>query len=289
VITIATSRADVLRKEEEARKIKRPKTVYKVSGNKLTKAMVFADCHFPFQDNDVLTLLYRFMEDLKPDIVVLGGDILDFPQISRFRNLPSSSETILKDLQLVYNMFKRIREILPNAKIFFVEGNHEFRWRSYLLDNAPLFYELFSLSLPELLNLEKLKVDYIPCPPELTKFSHNYVEIGGFYIGHFDKALKNACYTGRMLRDEFGVNIVQFHGHKVGSAYRTYLEGVRVGIEVGCTCRLNPSFRRIPDWQHGFGVLYLRGKKNNFYNVVIKNHSFIFNGKTYAISKRRRR
>lgn len=272
-----------LKSQMEVIGLKRPKTKFRVRSKKLTKVFMFADTHYPFQDDKVMELLYKFIADLKPDFVVIGGDILDFPQLSKFRKQPSSSHTLQKDMNLVFNMLERIRETLPKAKIIFIEGNHEFRWRSYLMDNAPLFYDLPSTSLPKALYLENLDVLYVPCPPELTSFGHNYIEIGGYFIGHFNKALKNACYTGRMLRDELGVDVIQFHGHKIGTSHRTYLDGVRVGIEVGCTCKLNPSFIRNPDWQHGFGVLYLQGKKSSFYNIVIRDYSFIFNGKAYAV------
>jgi len=271
----------LLKEIQEAGKIKRPKTNIEIPKTKLQKIFLFADSHIPFQDNKIIELILNFLADEHPDIIIIGGDFLDFYQISKFRKNPLSISNIESDLDEAHEILIKIRESVPKSRIFYIEGNHEFRWRSYLIENAPIFYELFSLRFTDLLMLEKLNITYIPCPPELNKFSHNFLQINDFCIGHFDKALKNACYSGRMLRDEFGTNIIQFHVHRIGSSYRTYVDKTKFGAEIGCTCKLNPAYQRKPDWQQGIGMLYIKGKNSSFYNIAIKNSSFIFSDKQY--------
>lgn len=265
---------------KEAKEIERPKIDIELP-NKLNKIVIFGDEHIPFQNKKAIGLLLEFLKDFQPTHVILIGDLLDFYEISKFRKAPFTATSLREEIEMAHRYLKTIREILPKSKIYLIEGNHERRWRNYLIDNAMALYDLVKLGFTKLLGLKELDITYFPCREGLTTFSHNYLKIGDFYIGHFDKSLKNACYTGRMLRDEFGVNIIQGHNHKQGISYRTYLDGTRFGAEVGCLCSLEPAYLNNPDWTNGFGILYIKKNKSSFQLINMKDNSFIFDGKIY--------
>lgn len=271
----------LLREIKQAREIERPDINIWVPENKLQKIVISNDDHIPFQNESLLKPFLNFLHDFKPDVYVNGGDFLDFPQLSKFRKNPLVERTIKEDTDMGFKRLESIREIIEKARMFLIEGNHDFRFRTYILDNASYFYDLFSLALPKLLRLENLDITYFPCPKEANRFSDNYIKIKDFALGHFDKYSKNAGYTGRLLRDEKGINVVQTHTHKLGISYRRYLDGVKFGAETGCMCVLNPTWISDPDWENGFGVLYLKGGNSTFYLVKIENNQFIFNGKLY--------
>lgn len=258
------------RKIQKAKNIKEPEREIKIPYNKLIKIVIASDSHIPFQSEKAHLALLKFLKKYKPEILVYAGDLIDFYQISKFRTIPFTPTSLEEELNTTRNFLEKIREILPKAQIYLVEGNHEFRWRTYLIEKASAFYNLFSFKLTDLLGLENLNINYIPCRPDLVKFSHNYVKIGNFYIGHFDKNLKNAAYTARLLRDEFGSSIIQGHTHKAGISYRTYLNEVKLGAEIGCLCKLNPAFLNNPDWQNAFAILELKNNISNFQLKIIQ-------------------
>ena len=261
----------------------RPNTDILLPKNKFFKTVVVADIHIPFQDNLLIDLFYEFLKDEKPDYLILGGDIIDCFQLSSFRRIPLDKVGFQDELGQAKKFFKKIRDIIPEAVIYYIEGNHEFRLRKYLIDQAKELYFVPTLRLSYLLDCDKYKIIYVPCKRELNKFSHNYINFNGICIGHFDKVLKNAGYTARMLRDEIGISLIQTHIHRTGMSSRTFVDGVRIGWEIGCMCQ-NPTYQTLPDWQRGFGVLFTRGSNYMFYPIVIDDYQFIApNGKEYRV------
>jgi len=245
------------------------------------KLISLQDYHIPFHDNRTIIPVNEFLFDEQPEIIAIDGDLIDFNIISKFTKVPFSDESIEQSMSIAHNILSDIRETVPKAQIFFIEGNHEFRWRIYLLKNAPALYESYYDDLPRRLNLEKLDITYIPCEAGLSKFSHNYIKVGKYHIGHFDMARKHAGYTAKGLREEMGVDVIQAHIHRTGISPRTYLDGIRLGAEVGCMCKLNPAYMNNPDWQQGIGVIEFDGDVSNFYNIIIDNHKFVWKGKLY--------
>jgi predicted phosphodiesterase len=274
---------DYLLKEiREARNVVRPKTEIIIPKNKIIKTVECGDTHIPFQNNRAIKPVLDFLSDYKPDYLFLIGDMIDFYQISRFRKVPLTQTTIEEEVKILNDLLWELREACSKStKIYYIEGNHEFRWRTYLIDNAPMLYDLISLKFTELLNLRRLDITYIPCRAELNKFSHNYIKVGDYYLGHFDKSLKNAAYTGRMLRDELGVNIIQGHNHRIGISYRSYLDDIKFGAEIGCLCSLSPAYLNNPDWQNGFSTLEFRDGEGFINLINIRNNRFLYGGKEY--------
>jgi|GEM_PF-1674933 len=229
------------------------------------KIVIAGDNHCPFNNPKAEAELFQFLKEERPDIFVHCGDLIDFHEISNFRRTPNVPYGLKEEIEMGKEFFERVRGILPRAKIFYIEGNHEFRWRKFLIDYAFVFYDFFSLKLPDLLGLKKLKVNYVPLKPQANKFSHNFIQINDFYIGHFDKSLQNAGYTARWLRDTFSANVITGHVHRLGVSYKTYFNSVKLGAEVGCLCSLEPTYLSSPDWQNGFGELIIEKDKFRFF------------------------
>lgn len=254
------------RKIREANYFERVERKIILPPKKLIKIAIAGDNHYPFNNPKAEKEFFEFLKEEKPDYYVHVGDLLDFHEISQFRRVPKVPYSFKEEIEMGKEFFERIRSLLPKVTIFYVEGNHEFRWRKYLIDYAFIFYDFVSLKLTELLNLKKLRVNYIPLKPQANKFSHNFVQMDDFYIGHFDKSLQNAGYSARWLRDAFSANIITGHTHKLGLSYKTYLTEIKIGAEVGCLCSLDPAYLSNPDWQNGWGLLV---KENGKFNCFL--------------------
>ena len=232
---------------------------------KYKQTIIVSDFHIPYEDTEKVELFFEHLERLKPDRIIIAGDLVDCSELSRFRKNPITQESFQNEISFANEYLARIRKICPNARIDYVEGNHEFRFKVRLMEEVPSLYFAMGKELPDLLGLKKLKINWHPLREGLTKFSHNYIKVGNYLVGHFDKSLKNKGYTARMLRDEFGMSIIQAHSHGIGSSCRTYHSGVKCGYEIGCLCDRNRTFTNASDWQHGFGVI----ESGKFYQVIL--------------------
>ena len=257
------------------------------------KLVVAGDFHIPFHDIDALNLFFKFIKSTRPDTIILNGDIIDCYKLFKNEQTPISSAEFEHEVDLTRQVLQRIRNTCPDSEIIMIEGNHEFRLRKYLIQRAPHLYKLLlggffdnsnsGTLMDYLLNCWKYKIEYIPLKENMNKFSHNYIQIQDIFIGHFDKVTKHAGYTAKNLREDMGVNIVQSHTHRIGSSYKTFLDGTRFGLEIGCLC-YDPTYQNACDWQLGFLFAYMENDKKFFpYQIIINDNSFIGpDGKKYS-------
>lgn len=100
---------------------------------------VASDFHSKFVDPFALRVWHEVLKIVKPAQVVLNGDVVDFPQISRHRKLPGHfSLGLQEEIDFARERILRpVREILPDSNILFTIGNHEYRLVNYIADTAP--------------------------------------------------------------------------------------------------------------------------------------------------------
>ena len=100
------------------------------------KVFVASDLHFPYQDNKAIECFLKEVENKKPDMVVLNGDLLDFYRLSRFTKDPSGKDPA-EEIEMCREFLHRLRSI-TDVPIYYTIGNHETRLEKYILDQAPM-------------------------------------------------------------------------------------------------------------------------------------------------------
>jgi hypothetical protein len=248
------------------------------------------DFQVPFHDERALGLFKRFLKRDKPRWLVLNGDFQDFWEISSFDLVPRAGKAFLEEIAIGRRILRSFRQLLPKARITWLEGNHEFRLRKYLLANAPELQGLPGLTVPDLFRLKDLKIDYVPCHPGASKFTDNFIRVGNLYVGHWDRVARQGGYAAKGLVEDKGVSVLQGHTHRFGAHARTTVDGrVLLGIENFSMCRRNVGYVAQPNWQVGFSVVYLERGTGLFqwYPVAIGTRGFVWNGHDYAASKHR--
>ena len=125
--------------------------------------VVANDFQVPVHDPKCLALLNLFLEREQPDWLILNGDFQDFWEISSFDLAPRGGKRFLREVEIGKKILCEFRRILPRARITWIEGNHEFRLRKYLIRKARELYGLKAVSMPELFELKKLRIEYVPC------------------------------------------------------------------------------------------------------------------------------
>jgi metallophosphoesterase superfamily enzyme len=202
-----------------------------------------SDIHFGCEDEAALRLATEFIEQEKPDLVVLNGDIIDAYDASSFLKNPTKEGLITEELRKAKEFIAHLRQVLKhNAKIIYIEGNHEDRLRRNLW-SSPLLAKLCpEISLNTLLDLPKFKVQHIP-------YGQHYTDAGVVYT-HGHKVSKNVGMDNII---SYGSSGTSGHTHRLNSVNKRMGSTVYTWVESGCLCDLSPSYiHGIADWHHGF-------------------------------------
>ena len=257
--------------------------------NNIKKLVVASDFHIPFVDFTLLDLFYSFLSDFQPDIFVINGDFLDCAAIAKFDKVPNRYSSFENEIELGKKILRKFREILPKAEICYVEGNHSFRLRQYLIRNAPELYNV-TPTIPESLELNKLNIQWIGTKEAASRWVDTYKKFGQLYVGHFDKVNKHSAMTAKAIVEDKGVSIVQAHVHRMGQYNKRLEDGTQlVGIEGGCMCDLDASYMGHTNWQNGFvaGYLDLDGSgRFHVYPIQVLGYRFFWEGKDYHVEEK---
>ena len=132
-------------------------------------------------------LFKLFLRRERPDWLILNGEFQDFWEISSHDLTPRGGKDFKREIETGKKILRSFRRSLPRARITWIEGNHEFRLRKYLIQNARELYGLPGVSVPDIFDLKRLKIEYVACHELATKFTDNFMRVGDLYVGHWDR------------------------------------------------------------------------------------------------------
>lgn len=233
-------------------------------------AVVCGDQHAPHHDKTLHALFCRYLADEQPDLIEINGDLLDFADISRHRQMPKSgpsgeyqyTNTVNECLQAGFNILYDYRKAAPNAQIRMQFGNHTQRLYFALVDNLKGLYDITAaeddvpaLSLRRLLRLDELHVELVEKDWEQAKTRVNR----RLTVLHGHSTSKN---PGQKMLNDLTGSTLQGHSHRISLNYRTSHDlddgaETRLAGECGCMCEIEGGldYARDPDWQSGFMIV----------------------------------
>src|SRR5204863_7804654 len=100
------------------------------------------DFQIPFHDERALSLFKLFLRRERPDWLILNGDFQDFWDISSYDRTRRNGKEFRTEIEIGKRILRSFRRSLPHGRITWIEGNHEFRLRKYLIQNARELYAL---------------------------------------------------------------------------------------------------------------------------------------------------
>jgi hypothetical protein len=226
--------------------------------------VVVGDIHVPFHDERALEKFYWFLRLLKPDGVIVNGDLLDFYELSSFSKDPRRARNTS-----VNHEFKLAREVLGEIARAsgarwkrFREGNHCDRWQRFLTRQAP---ELAVLDHPrhgeDVMRLEWwLDLEYTGW--EHGEY-HGYWTLGDLDVEHGENVSKPAAMpsgqTARNVLIRRNRSTLINHIHTMADLVNTSRGGGYFnGIENGCLCELQPSYDVNARWSQGWSVVTVK-------------------------------
>lgn len=258
----------------------------------------------PTHDPAAIDIALQLIIEAQPDLILVGGDGVDFPELGRYRLSPVFARTTQATVDWTEGFVARLRALAPNSRIVWLEGNHEFRMSAYILDNAKAAFGLKVagkpdawpvLSLPFLARFEEHGVDYIPGYPAAEFWFNDRLK-----AMHGHKVNSSGSTVHRYL-DEERVSTISFHIHRREWGERTrhtrHGERTIMAASPGCLCRIDgavPSVkggigpdgmpvRHAEDWQQGLAVLhYQEGDGLFVYEQIAIHHGWaMWRGKEY--------
>lgn len=233
-----------------------------------------SDFHDPLPQ--AVALLRARQKDLKPDIFIFGGDVVEFNSVThwvRTRIMENNSPHFLKqETDACFNdVLAPICESLPSScEKHYIEGNHEQWALQYIASRAAALDGLINLS--DILGCKKLGINYVA-----SKKGNGIKTIGPVHFMHGRYCGK---YPAAMHLEKFGGPLVVFgHTHKQDYARRKKGNGSdEVAMGVGCmTLHSHEDFNNNT---LGFGEGWLNEETgefgNGFCNISGKNHDYLY-------------
>lgn len=215
------------------------------------KFVVLSDIHFPYQDDKAIKATLNFVKTNPVDTIILNGDILDFYDVSSFDKDPDRINSLQKEIDMAQKFFKKLRQLVPNARIVFIKGNHCSRLERYLKKH-PELYSLNALKLPNLLGLDKFNIEY----------KDKALKLGSLKIIHGTFVRKYSGCTARAEMEKHDCSGISGHVHRLAIYYKRTPTRDLMWAESGCLCDLNPHYIDEPSWTQGF--LYGIIEKDSF-------------------------
>jgi hypothetical protein len=212
--------------------------------------IVGADAHiWPGERSPALRAFIKFIKDLGPKAVILNGDVMDFPRISRHAPIgweknPQASE----EIEAAQDALHDIEQAAGNGvrKIWPV-GNHDLRFESQIAQHCPEYARIKGIHL----------YDHFPNWERGWSVEiNNWVIVKHRYKSGKHAASNNALNSGRPM--------ITGHLHQQTMSPITDYNGTRDGIELGCLANIyHPAFRNYTEnnprnWVAGFGVFTFR-------------------------------
>ncbi|RMH18637.1 MAG: hypothetical protein D6698_06810 [Gammaproteobacteria bacterium] len=227
----------------------------KVSKKRVTHkvAVVLSDIHIPYHCPSALAIAMDYTESLKPDRIVLNGDIVDMYSVSRYMKDPLRIDTFQEELDQARDFLRLLRQQNPKAKITFIKGNHEARIEKFLIDRAPELSSLRCLSLDSLLGLSEFDIDFID----------QGIKLGNLYVEHGAVARSSPGASALAYYRKMGTSVLVGHIHKLNVIRHRNVYGVHTLVENACLCDQSFDWLHTPvNWQQGFTEVHYQSNGN---------------------------
>lgn len=143
------------------------------------------DIQYPYHDDVVLQKILRVVRDRQPDQIVQIGDGVDFPTVSQWSKGTAGeyADTLQEHIDGYRgDVLEPLRAAVPNAKILWLEGNHDLRLRDFVKKYAAPLTALRALEISQLFALKDLDIHYERGP---VRVATNTLAVHGHEAGGY--------------------------------------------------------------------------------------------------------
>lgn len=253
--------------------------------------VVIADQQIPWYDPELHDVLLRYLDETRPNGVILGGDITDKPQFSlKFPWNPlmvaDPISSVREHQRLARRIITEYVEAAQSDENVIVPGNHDDRFIKYVIARAPLLMALEDVDGNGLISLES----YLDAAGAGYSIATDPAGMTSYPAAHTVLGKHLAVYHGWLTPNGEGGSsaiahlkylqhsVIVAHTHRQAKVMRTLhpLQGqptVLVGIEAGTTALIQGGLGHTvnPNWQQGIAEV-----------TVFDNGEFVADPYVYA-------
>ena len=257
----------------------------RTSKNAAFTAVVYGDTHIPFHDPQAVKVVQGIAKDVKPDVLLNNGDLVDCWSISRFDKDPARRDTLQDNIDEARQHLHEMAQVAPKARRVLLEGNHESRLQRLICSLEGAHRELpklrafqAAMTWPVLLELDGVGFEWVPERAQSkTPILPKIVTKHGTVVRKWSGA------TARGEWEKYGASGISGHTHRLGHFMHRDHNGTASWIETGCTCLLDPPYGSDFDWAQGCVVLSWNKDRRLMQTEVIsmRDGSAIYRGREY--------
>lgn len=247
-------------------KIREPYILPKADNN----ILLISDLHIPYHNISAITAALKYGEEAKVNTIIINGDLIDFYQMSRFERDPRKRSAKF-EFDTTKAFLVILRATFPNARIYWVKGNHDVRYEHWLMAKAPEVFDDPYYRLEERLRLNEEKIHLIN--------DKTIIKAGKLNIHHghlFFRGFMAPVNSARGLFMKAKESTICSHVHKISEHTETNLSGELITCwTTGCLAELSPDYSPFANnYAHGFAHIKVDADRN----YSVKNFRII-NGK----------
>ena len=208
--------------------------------------IVGSDLHiWPGTMSTAMLAFIKLCRDMSPAAVILNGDVMDFPRISRHPPIGWENQpTVIAEIEAAQDQLSLVEKATFKARKIWALGNHDGRFETRLATIAPEYAKINGVHLR----------DHFPnWEPCWSVFINDNVVVKHRFKSGIHAPHNNTMWAGR--------TIVTGHLHSQKVQPITDYNGTRYGVDTGCIA--SPDASAFVDytednpksWRSGFGVL----------------------------------
>lgn len=208
--------------------------------------LIGSDAHiWPGPPTTAMRAFVQFIKEYKPKAVIMNGDVMDFPRISRHPPIGwAHTPTVVEEIETAVDQMHDIAMAAGRARKIWPAGNHDLRFETKLHTFAPEYAEVQGTSLKDHFPL------WEPC--WVCEINDDIV------VKH---RLKNGVHATHNATLWAGKSTVTGHLHSLKVTPFTDYRGTRWGVDTGCLA--DTDSRAFTDyteqnplnWRSGFVML----------------------------------
>lgn len=213
------------------------------------RVLSLSDIHCPFHDERALTAAVEHGRKLKPDTVVLLGDVIDFYSISRFERHPGKRDAV-SEISATKELLGWLRSKFRRQRFIYMIGNHERRWQTFVWNKCEELWQLSGLQFHNVLDFDGFGIELCDDRPIMA---------GKLPMLHGHELQKGIAAPVNQARGAFMKtmhSLIVGHGHRTS----THCEPDIFGREVTCWSQghlsdPHPAYARANKFNWGFAFI----------------------------------
>jgi hypothetical protein len=251
-----------------------PKPIQGPLTDDYTLYAILPDQQIPHHNKPLHELVCRWLDTNQPYGMILSGDVIDLPTLSKHRHnphmVPNRDTAFQQGIDETYAVMANYVQASPSPFRRMIPGNHEERLQNFLIERAPELVGVkragqedqhSAFSIPFLIRSDELGFEWVTAPNGAEWPDAELVLSPHLAIRHGWLAKKGSGKTAWATLDSLGYSVIVGHTHRQGQVFKTIREitGARrtvTALEAGSLSEPELGYTAgNADWQHGFAVV----------------------------------